>query len=124
VKSKKISNWKSAFGWTALVAAVTCAFFATMMMGSLYLAGVFEPDTSATDATEIVNHRVDSLAAEVKALREHNEEMAKYLEAWTPLKCRRELGVREKWPLGVPGLGLPEIVPNSYLQVEGAFICE
>jgi hypothetical protein len=84
----------------------------------------FEPDTSATDATEIVNHRVDSLAAEVKALREHNEEMAKYLEAWTPLKCRRELGVREKWPLGVPGLGLPEIVPNSYLQVEGAFICE
>ena len=82
--AKMTTNWKSAFGWTALVAAITCALFATMMMGALHFAGAFEPDTSATDATEIVNHRVDSLAAEVKALREHNEEMAKYLEAWTP----------------------------------------
>ncbi len=122
--AKMTTNWKSAFGWTALVAAITCALFATMMMGALHFAGAFEPNTSVTDATQIVNQRVDTLAEEVRALRLHNEEMAKYLEAWTPLKCRRELGVKEDWPLGIPGLGLPEIVPNSYLQVEGAFICE
>jgi len=124
VKAKMSTNWKSAFGWTALVAAITCAFFATIMLGSLYFAGIFEPDTRAEDVSALVNQRVDALAEEVKALREHNQEMAKYLDAWTPLKCQRELGVREKWPLGIPGLGLPEIVPNSYLQVEGAFICE
>ena len=46
---KTTNNWKSAFGWTALVAAVTCAFFATLMIGSLYLGGVFDPDTGAAD---------------------------------------------------------------------------
>ncbi len=120
--AKATNNWKSAFGWTALVAAVTCAFFAAMMMGALYAGGVFDPDTGAADVSQRINHRVETLAAEVKALREHNEEMAKYLNNWTPLKCRKELGIKEKWI--IPGLGLPEIVPNSYLQVEGAFICE
>ena len=119
---KTTNNWKSAFGWTALVAAVTCAFFATLMIGSLYLGGVFDPDTGAADVFQRINHRVENLASEVKALREHNEEMAKYLNNWTPLKCRKELGIKEKWI--IPGLGLPEIVPNSYLHIEGAFICE
>ena len=119
---KTTNNWKSAFGWTALVAAVTCTFFATIMIGTLYLGGVFDPDTGAADVSQRINHRVENLASEVKALREHNEEMAKYLNNWTPLKCRKELGIKEKWI--IPGLGLPEIVPNSYLHIEGAFICE
>ena len=86
------------------------------MIGTLYLGGVFDPDTGAADVSQRINHRVENLASEVKALREHNEEMAKYLNNWTPLKCRKELGIKEKWI--IPGLGLPEIVPNSYLQVK------
>ena len=110
--------------WTALVSGLTCAIFASIMMTTFYLTGFFDPDTGAADVSQSVNQRVEVLSAEVKALREHNEEMGKYLEAWTPLKCRRELGEKEVWPLGVPGLGLPEIVPRSHMQVQGAFICE
>ena len=73
--AKMTTNWKSAFGWTALVAAITCALFATMMMGALHFAGVFEPNTSATDATQIVNQRVDTLAEEVRALRLHTAQV-------------------------------------------------
>jgi len=116
------TNWGSAMSWTALVAALTCTIFAAILMGTLYFGGVFDPDTGATDVSQSVNKRVDVLSAEVRALREHNQKMGKYLEGWTPLKCRRELGIKEKWI--IPGLGLPEIVPNSYIQVEGAFICE
>lgn len=116
------ANWLSGMLWTALVSAVTCTIFASIMLGSFYLAGFFDPDTGAVDVSQSVNRRVDTLAAEVKALREHNEEMAKYLEAWTPLKCRKELGIKEKWI--IPGLGLPEIVPQSYSNLKGSFICE
>ena len=121
-KNNVKTNWGSAMGWTIVVSAITCAFFAAIMLGALYLSGVFEPDTGATDVSQSVNKRVDVLTAEVKSLRKHNQKIGKYLEGWTPLKCRKELGIREKWI--IPGLGLPEIVPNSYIQVEGAFICE
>ena len=118
------TNWLSGMMWTILVSAVTCTIVASIMLGSFYVAGFFDPDTGAADVSQSLNQRVEVLAAEVKALREHNEEMGKYLEAWTPLKCRRELGVKESWPLGIPGLGLPEVVKRNYLQVEGAFVCE
>lgn len=117
-------NWLSGMTWTVLVSGITCAIFASIMIGTFYLAGFFDPDTGAADVSQSVNQRVEALAAEVKALREHNEEMGKYLQAWTPLKCQRELGVKEIWPLGIPGLGLPEVVKRNYLQVEGAFICK
>ena len=116
------TNWGSAMSWTALVAALTCTIFAAILMGTLYFGGVFDPDTGATDVSQSVNKRVDVLSAEVRALRKHNEKMGKYLEGWTPLKCRKELGIKEKWR--IPGYGLPEIVPNSYIQMEGDFICE
>jgi hypothetical protein len=116
------TNWGSAMSWTILVAAITCTIFAAMLMGTLYLGGVFDPDTGATVVSKSVSMHVDTLTTEVKALREHSEKIEKYLERWTPLKCRRELGIKEKWV--IPGYGIPEIVPNSYIQMGSDFICE
>ena len=124
MNDKRATNWLAGMTWTVLVSAITCAIFASILMSAFYMTGLFDPDTGAADVSQSVNQRVEVLAAEVKALRENNEEISKYLEGWTPLKCRRELGVKEEWPLGIPGLGLPEIVPRSYSPLQGAFVCE
>jgi len=123
MNSKKTKiNWMSGLSWTVLVTAITCTIFASMLLSAFYLGGIFDPDTGAVDVSQSVNRRVDTLAAEVKALREHNMEMAKYLEVWTPLKCRKELGIKEKWI--IPGLGLPEVIQQSYSSLDAEFVCE
>jgi len=116
------TNWGKAAAWTAFVAAITCAIFVAIIVFAVQTTGYLDKESDADKISRQVTAKITVLTSEVRSLREQGEKIRKYLELWTPMKCRKELSIKEEWVL--PGYGVPKIVPRSYIYVEQEDILE
>jgi len=110
------SNWGKAAIWTAIVSTITCTTFIVIVAIAIKASGYLDKESDADKISRQVSAQIAALSEEVRLLRAQNKETRKYLELWTPMKCRKELNVKEVWTL--PGYGIPRIVPRSYIYIE------
>ena len=115
-KTSSKSNWGKAAIWTGIVSTITCTVFIAIIAVAIQATGYLDRESDADKISRQVGMQIAALSKEVRLLRAQNKETRKYLELWTPMKCRKELNVKEVWTL--PGYGIPRIVPRSYIYLE------
>ena len=115
-KTSSKSNWGKAAAWTAIVSTITCTAFIAVIAIAIQATGYLDKESDADKISRQVSAQIAALSEEVRLLRSQNKETRKYLELWTPMKCRKELNIKEEWVL--PGYGIPRIVPRSYIYIE------
>tara|TARA_R110000803_G_scaffold62251_1_gene122488 strand:- start:111 stop:584 length:474 start_codon:yes stop_codon:yes gene_type:complete len=115
-KTSSNPTWGKAAAWTAIVATITCTAFIAVIAIAIKVSGYLDRESDADKISRQVTAQIAALSEEVRLLRSQNKETRKYLELWTPMKCRKELNVKEVWTL--PGYGIPRIAPRSYIYIE------
>ena len=122
-KTSSKSNWGKAAAWTGIVSTITCTVFIAIIAVAIQATGYLDRESDADKISRQVGMQIAVLSKEVKLLQAQSKKIRKYLELWTPIKCRKELNVKEEWAL--PGYGIPKIVPRSYICIEkkGSAMC-
>ena len=115
-KTSSKSNWGKAAVWTAIVSTITCTTFIVVIAIAIQATGYLDKESDADKISRQVGMQISVLSEEVKLLQAQSKKIRKYLELWTPMKCRKELNIKEEWAL--PGYGIPKIVPRSYICLE------